>query len=103
MGMGDGRNTRAEAARGKKQPSPPDMGKKGKITLSLKKTETVAVIEVSDNGIGLPAGFELSTVDSMGLSLVNSLVEQIEGDFNIESKNGTRCILEINIENEGSK
>ena len=73
---------------------------KGEITLSLKKIDAGAVIEVSDNGIGLPEGFDISNIDSMGLKLVNILVKQIDGNFKIESKNGTRCQVEFMIEKD---
>ena len=53
---------------------------------------------VKDNGIGLPEGLDLSTVDSLGLKLVNGLINQIDGIFKFESKNGVRCIIEFPIE-----
>ncbi|MFC1670361.1 PAS domain S-box protein [Spirochaetota bacterium] len=75
---------------------------KGEITLSLKKAKQNAVIEVSDNGKGLPDGFDISDIDSMGLMLVNALVVQIDGNFKIESKKGTRCIVEFKLEDTSS-
>jgi two-component sensor histidine kinase/PAS domain-containing protein len=47
-------------------------------------------LSVSDNGPGLPADFDHQTSPSLGLKLVNSLVEQIEGRMQVDSKHGAR-------------
>ncbi len=71
--------------------------RKGIISLSLKNSGAKAFIEINDNGKGLPEGFDMSALDSMGLTLVNALVEQIDGSFKITEDNGTSCILEFPI------
>ncbi len=70
----------------------------GEIFLLLKKAENGVSIEVRDDGIGLPEGLDISTVDSLGLKLVYSLADQIDGSFKIENKNGTWCVVEFPIE-----
>jgi two-component sensor histidine kinase len=45
---------------------------------------------VSDDGVGLPAGFDVNKSPSLGLKLVTSLVRQIEGEFVVDGKQGTR-------------
>ncbi len=72
----------------------------GLITLSLKKTNTGAVIEVRDDGTGLPKGVDIATVDSLGLKLVQNLVYQICGSIEIYSKKGTQCVIEFPIEKD---
>lgn len=67
----------------------------GTITVSLKKTNIGAIIEIMDNGTGLPEGFDISAAMSLGLNLIQILVEQIDGSFKIESSDGTRGILEF--------
>jgi two-component sensor histidine kinase len=49
---------------------------------------------VCDNGVGLPAGFDFAKSPSLGLKLVTSLVNQIEGQLVVDGKPGTR--FEIN-------
>lgn len=44
----------------------------------------------SDNGKGLPENFDLRNVKSLGLQLVNALVDQIDGSLDIERENGTK-------------
>lgn len=74
--------------------------RKGSINYLLKKTPTGAYIEISDDGIGLPENFDISTVDSLGLILVHSLSEQINGNLTITNDNGTRCLLKFPITKE---
>jgi two-component sensor histidine kinase len=46
-------------------------------------------LEVCDNGIGLPNGFDISKADSLGLKLVSILSEQLGGEMEYKSKDGT--------------
>lgn len=46
-------------------------------------------LEVSDNGIGLPADFDVNTADSLGLQLVSMLTQQLNGSMAIETNPGT--------------
>ena len=56
---------------------------------------------VKDNGIGFPESIDFKNNDSLGLQLVNTLVDQIGGDIKIEKKLGTRFeILIPNSKNE---
>ena len=59
----------------------------------LKKFEQLH-LEVSDNGIGLPENF--NDIKSMGMRLVNSLTEQIEGVLDIKTHPGTSFIIRFN-------
>ena len=45
------------------------------IRISLHKTDGFYLLSVSDNGIGLPAGFDVTTTQSLGLKLVNFLAK----------------------------
>jgi two-component system, chemotaxis family, CheB/CheR fusion protein len=42
-------------------------------------------LSVANNGHTLPADFDISTVRSMGLTLVSSLIKQIKGNLEIET------------------
>lgn len=44
---------------------------------------------VSDNGLGFPENIDFRSTDSLGLQLVNILVEQLEGTIELESDSGT--------------
>jgi len=71
-------------------------GRRGIIAVELDKEESRARLEVRDDGIGLPAGFDASRSTGMGLNLVRSLAAQIAGKFSMESSAaGTRCIVDF--------
>ncbi len=44
---------------------------------------------VSDNGLGFPENFDFRNTRSLGLQLVNILVEQLEGTIELERDAGT--------------
>jgi two-component sensor histidine kinase len=46
-------------------------------------------ITVKDNGVGLPANLRLNETPSMGLHLVNVLVEQLNGELEVAATEGT--------------
>jgi two-component sensor histidine kinase len=55
-------------------------------------------VEISDDGRGLPEGFDLATSRSLGLSIVTTLVAELEGSFTLGPQPdgpGTRAVVEI--------
>jgi len=50
-------------------------------------------LEVADDGIGLPQGMNVRKVDSLGMKLVTVLVEQLGGELDVDSSEGTRFII----------
>jgi len=62
----------------------------GCIGIALKNENGIVVITVEDDGIGLPADFELSNVRSLGLQLVPLLMEQIHGQLTVQRDTRTR-------------
>ena len=63
-------------------------GKPGEINVSLSKLNNKYVLKISDNGIGIPANFDLSSIDSLGLDIVSILSEQIDAELKIYNNNG---------------
>jgi two-component sensor histidine kinase len=60
-----------------------------KITLRSMNQDEIE-LTVSDDGIGIPAEMDLEKVESMGLQLVNILVEnQLEGEIDLDRDGGT--------------
>ncbi len=49
------------------------------------------LLEIWDNGIGIPANFDINQSKSLGLQLVQALVEQLEASFTLHCDQGTRC------------
>ena len=44
---------------------------------------------ISDDGVGLPNGFDIDETETLGLKLVQTLVRQLGGSMNIETHDGT--------------
>lgn len=64
--------------------------KKGKISISLKEANNVVTLVIADDGVGMPEDFDYKNADSLGLQLVFTLVEQINGKINLSTKGGTK-------------
>jgi PAS domain S-box-containing protein len=71
-------------------------GVKGKIRLSLKSVGDKFELIVSDNGIGFPKDLDFRNTGSLGLQLVNSLVNQIDGEISLDKSDGTRFKILFN-------
>jgi PAS domain S-box-containing protein len=63
---------------------------KGEIIISLKSVEDTYHLCICDNGIGLPEDINFSNIKTLGLLLVNSLTEQIDGEITIKRGHGTK-------------
>ncbi|HWR24764.1 MAG TPA: histidine kinase dimerization/phosphoacceptor domain -containing protein [Methanosarcina sp.] len=58
---------------------------------------TSFILTVSDDGIGTPESLDLKNLDSLGLHLVTSLVEQLEGELEIKRENGTEFTIRFTV------
>ena len=66
----------------------------GEIKLSYKPTNgNASTLIISDNGIGFPGNIDFRRTESLGLQLVNTLVEQLEGNIQLNSNNGTKFTI----------
>lgn len=66
-----------------------------KIVISLKWKDEAIQLCVSDNGVGLPADFSLQKTSSLGMSLVNILIKQLEGTISVSSEGGAAFTLQF--------
>lgn len=62
----------------------------GEIRVELTQSGRSATLTVSDDGIGLPPGLDISDVETTGLMLVRELAGQIDGSLSVARDNGTR-------------
>jgi len=61
----------------------------GKVNISLKEEGEQVQLIISDNGKGLPDNFDIKNTNSLGLELVDSLVEQHKGSLEIKTNGHT--------------
>lgn len=76
---------------------PGDRG--GTLSVALSRGEGERLrCRVSDDGVGLPPGFDPKKDGGLGMELIGMLVGQLRGIWKIESGPGTRIVLEVPLE-----
>jgi two-component sensor histidine kinase len=71
-------------------------GKKdGKILIRFRKINENCLLEVEDNGIGFSGDFKIEEQETLGMTIIQSLTEQIDGkiSYNGVSGNGTKISI----------
>jgi two-component sensor histidine kinase len=68
----------------------------GMIAVIMKSyNDNTMLLEISDNGSGLPNDFDIDTSNSMGMRLIKGLVKQINGKLFIENGGGLKISVEF--------
>ena len=76
---------------------------KGSITVQLARSDDLLVVDVVDDGVGLPPGFSLEQSGGLGLSIVHTLVtSELGGTIELRSDRGTRVHLTVPIRRSGA-
>ncbi len=66
--------------------------REGEITVQFHKDGDEFHFKVADNGVGLPEDLDVEHTRSLGMRLVNTLVDQMNGTIELDRNNGT-CFL----------
>ncbi|MCD4806903.1 MAG: response regulator [Methanococcoides sp.] len=66
---------------------------KGNISIAFHKKEEQFTFIVADDGIGIPKGIEIGKTNTLGMQLVNELVDQIGGNVHLSRSNGTEITI----------
>jgi PAS domain S-box-containing protein len=69
--------------------------RKGNIYVSMKETDRAICISIADDGVGLPDHVDYRNTESLGLQLVVTLVEQINGKIRLDNKKGTKFVIDF--------
>jgi PAS domain S-box-containing protein len=67
----------------------------GTVRVALARTGGQLRLEVADDGVGFPDGWDLRTSASLGLRLVTMLTRQLGGEFAVERHRGARFQVTI--------
>jgi two-component sensor histidine kinase len=81
---------------------------KGKIEVKLRRDENIECknkglksttfsLTVTDNGVGIPDNLVIENLDSLGLQLVTSLVNQLDGELELKRNNGTEFVIRFSV------
>lgn len=74
-------------------------GRQGKIIIRFYATKEIPqkiVLEVEDNGIGIPEGFEMAKQESLGITIIESLAGQLDGKIEIARNAVAGTICRVN-------
>jgi PAS domain S-box-containing protein len=58
---------------------------------------TSFILVVSDNGVGIPENLNIKDVDSLGIQLITTLADQLDGKFELKNNNGTEFIMRFTV------
>jgi two-component sensor histidine kinase len=73
--------------------------RKGTVKVELRKLEQGKVLLlVADDGVGIPADFDLENSGSLGMQLVTTLVEQVRGELEVVRTPGTTFRIRVPVE-----
>lgn len=67
--------------------------RKGEIRVSLKILNNKYVLVVSDDGVGLPNELDFKKTNTLGLKLVDSLVNQVDGEIELDKSHGAEFTI----------
>lgn len=68
--------------------------REGVITIRCRTGEGgLVTLDISDNGVGLPAGLDFRTTETLGLQLVSMLVTQLRGEIELLHDEGTAVVV----------
>lgn len=72
----------------------------GLIKVSFKRSESTYHLTVSDDGLGLPEGFQLTQNPSLGLKLVDALTKKLKGEVFVTTDSGATFSIVFPAESE---
>lgn len=76
---------------------------RGVLAIRLTLSEQTVEVEVSDNGKGLPEGFDPQNQKSLGMNVINTLVAQLQGCLEHESRDGATFRVSFSLPEETLK
>jgi len=74
----------------------------GVLRVSLRREDFWLVLEVEDNGPGLPPDFDISATPTLGMTLVSSLTEQLGGEVSAHNAKPSGARFRLAISSEGA-
>lgn len=69
----------------------------GEVHVSLRREQSTVVLAVKDDGIGLPAGLDLTRARSLGLRLIQMLARQLQAAVEVRNDTGTTFIITFKV------
>jgi len=68
------------------------------ISVSMHRDENRVTLTIADNGKGLPENLDITKSTSLGMMLIETFRDQLDGDLDISADNGTCYTLEFSVD-----
>ena len=68
----------------------------GEIIIRITKSDSTTILTFEDDGIGIPENLISGHIDTIGMTLISILADQIGGKSGFQNTNGTRFTLTFN-------
>ena len=65
----------------------------------LKEEKNVVFLKIEDDGVGLGFDFNKTVTETLGLQLVSTLIEQLDGEINVDTTSGTKYLIKFDKSN----
>jgi PAS domain S-box-containing protein len=69
----------------------------GKIEVEMTNEHDVYTLKVRDNGKGIPDSIDFKNTETLGLQLINTLTEQLEGKIDLKKDKGSEFIIKFKL------
>ena len=73
-------------------------GRTGGVTVALQRSNRAYTLTVADDGVGFPPDVDFRATDSLGMQLVVTLVNQLEGTIELNRENGTAFVISFHVD-----
>jgi two-component sensor histidine kinase len=70
-------------------------GRTGRLVVDFLRKEGTIVLSVSDDGVGLPDDFDLSSPKGFGMRIINLMVKQLRGGIEVSQEGRTTFIVRV--------
>lgn len=67
--------------------------KKGCISIGLKEKDGHISLRLADDGVGIPDQIDFENTETLGLQLVNTLVDQLDASISVDNERGTDYLI----------
>jgi two-component sensor histidine kinase len=70
-------------------------GQRGPVGIEFRRTSNGWCLEVSDQGCGLPVGFDIDRSAGVGMQVIKAFVRRLQAKLDVSSRPG-RTVFQIN-------
>ena len=71
---------------------------KGEVNVRMSYVSGLVDLEISDNGVGFPSGFDFQKANSLGMNLMKGLINQLKGTFKVSASDGVNIRIKFSLD-----